>query len=117
LRRNGYFLTTPSPPAVFAKTFLFLAPCQRHGTNEQIFGFDGQIVGFIEQASERLTDKVTWENQRISTFALRQLHFPGRLISEDQQSREGFKGKDKLVIETFYARGSYRKHLFNIDVR
>jgi hypothetical protein len=32
-----------------------------HGLNEQIFGF-------IEQASERLTDKVIWEKQRTSTF-------------------------------------------------
>ena len=33
------------------------------------------------------------------------------------QSREDFKGKDKLVIEAFYPRGSYRKMIFNIDVR
>ena len=33
------------------------------------------------------------------------------------KSREDFKGKDKLVIEVFYPSGSYRKRLFNIDVR
>ena len=33
------------------------------------------------------------------------------------QSRENFKGKDKVVIDTFYPSGTYRKHLFNIDVR
>jgi hypothetical protein len=32
-------------------------------------------------------------------------------------SREDFKGKDKLVIEVFYPVGTYRKRLFNIDVR
>jgi hypothetical protein len=33
------------------------------------------------------------------------------------KSREDFKGKDKLVIKVFYPSGTYRKRLFNIDVR
>jgi hypothetical protein len=33
------------------------------------------------------------------------------------KSREDFKGKDRFVIEVFYPRGSYRKRIFNIDVR
>jgi hypothetical protein len=33
------------------------------------------------------------------------------------KSREDFKGKDKIVVEVFYPGGSYRKRLFNIDVR
>jgi len=33
------------------------------------------------------------------------------------KAREDFKGKDRFVIEVFYPRGSYRKRLFNIDVR
>jgi hypothetical protein len=33
------------------------------------------------------------------------------------KSREDFKGKDKVVIEVFYPSGTYRKRLFNIDVR
>ena len=33
------------------------------------------------------------------------------------KSKEDFKGKDKLVIEVFYPIGTYRKRLFNIDVR
>ena len=30
---------------------------------------------------------------------------------------EQFKGKDRLVAEYFYPNGSYRKRIFNIDVR
>jgi hypothetical protein len=33
------------------------------------------------------------------------------------QSRDGFKGKDKVVIETFFSNGNYRKRTYNIDVR
>jgi hypothetical protein len=33
------------------------------------------------------------------------------------KSREDFKGKDRFVVEAFYPRGSYRKMIFNIDVR
>jgi hypothetical protein len=33
------------------------------------------------------------------------------------KSREDFKCKDRLVIEVFFASGSYRKRLFNVDVR
>ena len=33
------------------------------------------------------------------------------------KSREDFKGKDRFVVEVFYPRGSYRKRIFNIDVR
>lgn len=32
-------------------------------------------------------------------------------------SNEGFKGKDRLTIETFFPNGNYRKRVFNIDVR
>jgi hypothetical protein len=33
------------------------------------------------------------------------------------KSREDFKGKDRFVVEVFYPIGSYRKKIFNIDVR
>jgi hypothetical protein len=33
------------------------------------------------------------------------------------KSRDEFKGKDRLVVEVFYPIGTYRKRLFNIDVR
>jgi hypothetical protein len=33
------------------------------------------------------------------------------------QSRDGFKGKDRVVIETFFHNGNYRKRVYNIDVR
>ena len=33
------------------------------------------------------------------------------------KAREDFKGKDRFVVEVFYPSGSYRKRLFNIDVR
>jgi hypothetical protein len=33
------------------------------------------------------------------------------------KSHDDFKGKDRLVIEVFYPSGSYRKRLFNMDVR
>jgi hypothetical protein len=33
------------------------------------------------------------------------------------KSRDDFKGKDRFVVEVFYPRGSYRKLMFNIDVR
>jgi hypothetical protein len=33
------------------------------------------------------------------------------------KSREDFKGKDRFVVEVFFPRGSYRKRVFNIDVR
>jgi hypothetical protein len=33
------------------------------------------------------------------------------------QSKDGFKGKDRFVIETFYGNGNYRKHIYNVDVR
>jgi hypothetical protein len=36
---------------------------------------------------------------------------------EKPKSREDVKGKDRIVIEVFYPSGSYRKRLFNIDVR
>lgn len=32
-------------------------------------------------------------------------------------SDEGFKGKDRFVVEVFYANGSYRKRVFNVNVR
>jgi len=33
------------------------------------------------------------------------------------KSREDFKGKDRFAVEVFYPRRSYRKMIFNIDVR
>jgi hypothetical protein len=33
------------------------------------------------------------------------------------KSREDFKGKDRFVVEVFYPSGTYRKRLFNVDVR
>jgi hypothetical protein len=33
------------------------------------------------------------------------------------KSREDFKGKDRFVVEVFYPRGTYRKRIFDIDVR
>jgi hypothetical protein len=33
------------------------------------------------------------------------------------KSREDFKGKDRFVVEVFYPRGSYRKQIYNINVR
>jgi hypothetical protein len=33
------------------------------------------------------------------------------------KSQEDFKGKDRFVVEIFYPRGTYRKRVFNIDVR
>ena len=33
------------------------------------------------------------------------------------KSWEDFKGKDRFVVEVFYPTGSYRKRIFNIDVR
>jgi hypothetical protein len=33
------------------------------------------------------------------------------------QSKDGFKGKDRFVIETFFANGNYRRHVYNVDVR
>jgi hypothetical protein len=33
------------------------------------------------------------------------------------KSREDFKGKDRFVVEAYYPSGSYRKMIFNIDVR
>jgi hypothetical protein len=39
------------------------------------------------------------------------------LLAYYYKSREDFKGKDRFVVEVFYPNGSYRKRLFNIDVR
>jgi hypothetical protein len=33
------------------------------------------------------------------------------------KSREDYKGKDRFVVEVFFPNGSYRKRIFNIDVR
>jgi hypothetical protein len=33
------------------------------------------------------------------------------------QSKDGFKGKDRFVIETFFHNGNFRKHVYNVDVR
>jgi hypothetical protein len=33
------------------------------------------------------------------------------------KSREDFRGKDRFVMEVFFPTGSYRKRLFNMDVR
>jgi len=33
------------------------------------------------------------------------------------KSQEGFKGKDRFVVEVFYPNGNYRERLFNIDIR
>jgi hypothetical protein len=33
------------------------------------------------------------------------------------KSRDGFKGKDRFVSEVFFPSGSYRRRVFNIDVR
>jgi hypothetical protein len=33
------------------------------------------------------------------------------------KSMDGFKGKDRFTVEMFFANGSYRKRVFNVDVR
>lgn len=42
---------------------------------------------------------------------------PSELQAFYYTSRDGFTGKDRFVVEVFYPIGTYRKRLFNVDVR
>ncbi len=42
---------------------------------------------------------------------------PTEVVNLYYKADEQFKGKDRLVAEYFYPNGSYRKRIFNIDVR
>jgi hypothetical protein len=42
---------------------------------------------------------------------------PSDVTAYYYQSRDGFTGKDRFVIEVFFHNGNYRKHIYNVDVR
>jgi hypothetical protein len=42
---------------------------------------------------------------------------PSDVVAYYYKSKDGFKGKDRFVIEWFSPNGNYRKRIFNVDVR